>query len=106
DALGQRLDRRLLRRPALAVEHARDVEHAARLAYAEESLLVVLFDPVIEAVGVEYVADVVGQPVQVLDRALLGVADPLLLRSELAQVLAQQVSEMADDRGRLVADLT
>src|SRR5437660_7918584 len=45
----------------------RDVEHAARLADAEESLLVVLFDPVIEAVRVEHVADVLGQPVQVLD---------------------------------------
>ena len=82
------------------------MEHAARLADAEESLLVVLFDPVIEAVRVEHVADVLGQPVQVLDRVLLGVADPLLFVTELAQVFAQVFTEVADDRGRLVADLT
>src|SRR5207247_11026183 len=40
DALRQRLDRRLQGRAAFAVEHARDVEHAARLADADETMLV------------------------------------------------------------------
>src|SRR5256886_8516590 len=81
------------------------MEHAARLADVEEALLVVLLDPVIEALRVEQVADVLGQPAEVLDRVLLGVADPLLFVAELAQVLVQVFAKVTDDRGRLVADL-
>jgi len=50
------------------------------------------------------VAHVIRERVQVLDRVLFGVADPLLLVEAVA-LLAQPVAEVADDRGRLVADL-
>jgi hypothetical protein len=47
---------------------------------------------------------VLGQPAQVLDRERPGVADPLLFIDLLA-LLAQEVAEPADNRGRLEADL-
>src|SRR5262245_32968258 len=104
-ALGERLDGRHQGAPAGAVEDAGDVEHAARLADAQEALLPVLFDLVIEAVGVDHVAGVLFQPAQVLDRALAGLANPPLFIDVGPQVLPQPGTEAADHRRRLVADL-
>jgi len=103
--LGERLDGRFQRGPADTVEDAREVEHAARLADGEEALLPVLLDLVVEAVGIQGIADVLLQPAQVLDRVLLRLPDPVLLIDELAQVFAEQMPELADHRRRLVADL-
>ena len=80
------------------------MEHAARLADLEEAVLPILFDPVIEAFGIDHVAGVIGQPGNLFDRRPLRLFDPPLRVDVLAQVFAQLLAELADDRRGLVAD--
>src|SRR5438445_288773 len=67
-ALGERFDGHLEGGAAHAVEHARDVEHAAGLTDAQEALLPVLFHLVVEAVGIDEVE--VGITLEIADHIL------------------------------------
>ncbi len=70
----------------------------------EEALFVVLLGIAIESIGIDRIAKVIGDPVQVLDRVLAGKAEPLLFVEEFA-LLTKVFALVADHRGRLVADL-
>src|SRR5947207_1716346 len=104
ESLGETVNGRLERRSAFAIEHTRDVVHAARLADLEKAVLPIIFDPVIEAFGINHVARVIGQPGNLFDRRPLRLLDPPLRIHVLAQVFAQLFAELADDRRRLVTD--
>jgi hypothetical protein len=89
---------------AFGIDHPAEVVHPVHLADVEEALFVALLGVPLEPVRIQRVARVRREPAQVLDRVLAGKADPLLLVQALA-LLTQLVSEVADHRRRLVADL-
>src|SRR5439155_9890807 len=65
--------------------------------------LVVLFVVFLKTLGIPDLARLVGQIAELFDREAPGVVDPVLLVDVLA-LLAHLLAEVADDRGRLVAD--
>src|SRR5713101_5601856 len=104
ETLGEPVDSGLERGAGFPVEDPAEVVLAVHLADMEEALFVVLLDLAFESLGVDRIAKVIGDPVQVLDRVLAGKAEPLLFVQTLA-LLAQVLALVADHRRRLVADL-
>src|SRR2546429_9136287 len=103
--LGQRLDRRLESRSSLRVQPSVSGVHPRYLTDEELAPLEVLFHVEAEAVWIHGMPGAGRDIAQVLDREPAGVVDPHLLVDadlELVYVLL----EVADHRGRLIADLT
>ena len=98
------VDGRPQRRRTLGIQKGVQLVHATQLAQVQVAPLVVLFVVFLKALGVPDLARSVGQVAEVFDREAPGVVDPVLLVDVLA-LLAHLLAEVADDRGRLVADL-
>src|SRR5713226_6164583 len=104
ESLGERVDCGLEGGATFGIDDPAEVVHAIHLADVEEALLVALLGVALEAVRIQRVARVIGEPAQLFDRVLAGKADPLLLVQVLS-LLAKLVAQVADHRRRLVGDL-
>ncbi len=103
--LGQGVERRLQRRSAFGVEDAVDRKHAIRhQADVEAAAQIVLLRLTEEAVRVGGMPRHSAEHAEVKDREPARVVEHLLFVEEIS-LLAELVAQVAEDRGRLIADL-